>query len=545
MPRWILRFTVLLCLLATPGLASGPVRLNENLPSGSNGVSAALISPDSQTVAMVGELISAGIDELFLTPIGGGAVTRIHQPFFAGGWVSSFPGGVDFSPNSSIVFYLADPSNSGTLELYAGPRDFSTWPVRLSTVISAPNGSVLSFVPLPDNDSAIYAVDAEVDGNVELYRGYHAGGGSGFLFRVSDDLAGDRAVAAYRVSRDGTRVVYLADQDTNDVYELYSAPSVGYMVPTGSWGGLKISATLTGGGQVANDFVITPDSNWVIYVADTDGNGVNEAWKVGIAGGSSSQIGPAVTSGSGVVAGSLQVAPDGTSVLFKSQFDGGAAKLVGVNTSTWGSFILTPSLPSWAAIDDFIISPDSQWVVLRGDADTAGLVELWATRMNGSTSPIKLSPPLSGSQSVKSYEIGANNRVTMLVDPVVYQDNHPYSSPTWGGGAKPLLPGYLASFNAYAGPGLAHDGRVAVFSGYANGGSNVDLWSGWTSGATSAIPISDPMPSGRMVASFSIAPDSSRVIYRADANSLAVFELYSTELPTAGFDSGPLLELLR
>ena len=544
MPRWILRFTVLLCLLATPGLASGPVRLNENLPSGSNGVSAALISPDSQTVAMVGELISAGIDELFLTPIGGGAVTRIHQPFFAGGWVSSFPGGVDFSPDSSLVFFLADPSNGGTVELFAGPRDFSTWPVKVSRDITVAFGNVNSFKVLPDNDSVIYQADTEIDGNEELYRGIHSSGGSGFLYRVSPDLAGDRTVKDYRISPDGSRVVYQADQDTNDVVELYSAPSLGF-TSIGSWGGLKISTTITGDGQVAYDFVITPDSNWVVYVADTDGDGVKEAWKVGITGGSSSQIGPAVTSGAGVVSGSMQVSPDGASVLFLSQFDGGAPKLVGVNTSTWGSFILTPVLPSFATIYNYAISPDSRWVVYHGDAETDSLSELWAKRLDNSTQAIKLNPPLSGSQSVSDFEIGAINRVTMLADADVTSEDHLFSSPTWGGGAKPLLPSYLSSFEATSGVGLAHGGRVAVFSGYSNGGSNIDLWAGWTSGATPAIPISDPMPSGRMVASFSIAPDSSRVIYRADTYSLGVFELYSTELPTAGFDSGPLLELLR
>ena len=545
MRRWIALYFSLLVLAATSALASGPVKLNDPLPSGASGVQRAWISPDSQTVVYVGDLNTAGAYEIYSTDIGGGVDTRLNAAYSVGGSVAySSENGVAFSQNSAMVLYLADVAGTGKWELYAAPRDGSQPAEKISLTITAPAGYVSSFIPGYDNISAIYLAATSENDKFELYRGYFAGGGIGLLYRVSPELPTGRKVVAYKLSPDQSRVVYLADQDTDDHYELYSAPAVGFL-SSGSWAGTRISTPLTGSGQISSDFVITPDSNWVVYIADADGDGVNEAWKVSITGGASTQVGPPHISGAGPLESSLQVTPDGSRVLFRTQFNGSPYHLAAVSTSSWGYFLLTSTLPSTATVMDFRISPDSQWVAYIADADTDTVEELYSHRMDNVTGPFKLHQDLSGLQSVSSYRIGENNRVAFVADPGTVGDDRILATPNWGGPARILNPNAIASSWVSASIGLAHRGRLAVYRANQRILGARELWAVPTSGISPPVLLCDQLSTGKAVYNWWIAPDESRVVYIADRDIQGEYELFSTELPVAGFDSGPLLELLR
>ena len=73
---------------------------------------------------------------------------------------------------------------------------------------------------------------------------------------------------AFRVSPDGLRVVYRADQDVDQEFELYSAPSDGSLSP------VKLNSPLAGDfeadASIGKGFEITPDSSTVIYAAEQD-----------------------------------------------------------------------------------------------------------------------------------------------------------------------------------------------------------------------------------------------------------------------------------
>ena len=130
-------------------------------------------------------------------------------------------------------------------------------------------------------------------------------------------------VQSYRVSPDGRYAVYVADQQTDEAFELYSVPLAGGAAA------VKLNSPLVAGGDVFFSFAISPDSQRVVYQADQQTDGVNELYSVPLAGGAA-----AVTLNSPLVAG--------------------------------------------GNVFDFRISPDSQRVVYQADQQTDEVIELFA-----------------------------------------------------------------------------------------------------------------------------------------------------------------------
>ena len=76
--------------------------------------------------------------------------------------------------------------------------------------------------------------------------------------------------SSYQVSPDGSTVVYRADQDTDDVTELYS-------VPIGGGAVTKLNGALPAGGSVFySGYQISPDGSTVVYNADQEPKIVDE-----------------------------------------------------------------------------------------------------------------------------------------------------------------------------------------------------------------------------------------------------------------------------
>ena len=91
--------------------------------------------------------------------------------------------------------------------------------------------------------------------------------------------------------------MYVADETTNDVIEIYRVPFSTLGVST------KLNGPLVAGGgvQLFDAFSITPDSSSVLYVADQTTNGVHELYRVPFATpGVSSKLNGPLTSGGDV-----------------------------------------------------------------------------------------------------------------------------------------------------------------------------------------------------------------------------------------------------
>ena len=82
------------------------------------------------------------------------------------------------------------------------------------------------------------------------------------------------AVYLYRITPDGSHVVYRAKQDQADVNELYSVPIAGPASAT-----VKLNSPLVAGGEVLG-FEISPDSQRVVYSADQAIDNIDELYSV-------------------------------------------------------------------------------------------------------------------------------------------------------------------------------------------------------------------------------------------------------------------------
>ena len=69
-------------------------------------------------------------------------------------------------------------------------------------------------------------------------------------------------VTEYTVSPDGEWAVFLADKDTDEVFELYSVPVDDSLPPR------RLNGNLPPGGDVEGNFLVTNDSSRVVYRSD-------------------------------------------------------------------------------------------------------------------------------------------------------------------------------------------------------------------------------------------------------------------------------------
>ena len=139
--------------------------------------------------------------DLFRVPLGGGAALAL----------TALPAGrgvqIDFALTASgqQVLLRANPNGVARYELFRVPADGSASPLQLSGTLVA-GGSVSSFALAPDQQRVVYLADERSDNVLELSSVPLAGGASVLLHALS---LGD--VTTFRIAADSSRVVTRAD----------------------------------------------------------------------------------------------------------------------------------------------------------------------------------------------------------------------------------------------------------------------------------------------------------------------------------------------
>ncbi len=172
------------------------------------------------------------------------------------------------SPNSQVVVFILDLDFNDVFELYRVPVTGGS-PIRLNDDLAS-GGGVLAFDISADGQQVVYLADQDTDEvSARLYSVPLVGGTP---TRLNDDLVFEGDVDRFDISPDGGRVVYRADQDADEVYELYSVPIVGGTA-------VRLNEAMVGGGDVFESYRITPNSLGVVYVADQDTDDVYEIYQ--------------------------------------------------------------------------------------------------------------------------------------------------------------------------------------------------------------------------------------------------------------------------
>jgi dipeptidyl aminopeptidase/acylaminoacyl peptidase len=168
------------------------------------------------------------------------------------------------SPAGSFVFFRARASGDVT-GLYVTRTDGS-WdqPMRINGPLP-PGRQVVSFQLTPDARQVVYLADERTAGVLELFRRSSAGASIAI-----DDLPQFADVTSYRIDPRGRRVFYLADRGEDGREELFAAPLDGRSAPE------RISDDLVDDGDVRTDFAPLAEGG-VLFVAD---QGMDETFEL-------------------------------------------------------------------------------------------------------------------------------------------------------------------------------------------------------------------------------------------------------------------------
>ena len=242
----------------TVQLSPGPVLLT----------SPPTISPDSQRAVYANE---AG---LWSVPLHGGSST-VLAPLLG----PQLFGAAQITPDGARVVYVADQDTLGKPELYSVP--IAGGPsVRISKDMAA-TGQVRDFAL--GQAQVYYAADAVSNNVIELWRVPQSGGTS---VRVNRAMPNDNYdVFEYAVSAPPERVVFRVGRSTVGGHKLYSAPPTGTSAQS-----VEISRDMVTGGGVDEDFKISEDGSRVVYRCDCEDNGEFNLYSVAIAGGTSIRL---------------------------------------------------------------------------------------------------------------------------------------------------------------------------------------------------------------------------------------------------------------
>jgi hypothetical protein len=174
-------------------------------------------------------------------------------------------GGASPAP-SAVIVYRADQDLDGVFELYLAGSG-----VKLNPPLPA-GRTVLNFEITPDKRAVVYTADQDTAGVFELFRVDFAN--PGVSTKLNGSLVANGHVDVFRITPDGIAVIYRADQTTNGVFELYRVPFATPGVST------KLNSPLMANGDVGVNFQFTPNNTAVVYQADEDTDEVFELYRV-------------------------------------------------------------------------------------------------------------------------------------------------------------------------------------------------------------------------------------------------------------------------
>ena len=394
-------------------------------------------------------------------------------------------------------------------------------PVKLSPELVS-GGDVMSrFVLASDSSRVVFLADQETDELIELFS-VPIDGGSAVKLN-SELVPGGVVCQVFRLSSDSSRVVYRAVQDTSGVYELYSVPIDGGEA-------VKLNSPLTSGCLVF-EHKVSPDSRRVVYRADQDTQGVYELYSVPIDGGTPVKLNAELVAG-GHVSQTFLPSPDSSRVVYLADQDtDDVSELYSVPIEGGTPVRLNSGLPAGGEVTwAFRVSGDSRRVVYVADQDTEGVFELYSVPLEGGAA-VKLNSELpAGGEVTRTFRISADSsRVVYAADQDTKDILELYSIPIEGGTPVKLNSELPAGADVYRFFRLSDDGRHVVYR-VDQETENVDeLYSVPIAGGT-PVRLNSALAPGRQVLDFHLSDDSRRVVYLADQETEGVYELFSVPI---------------
>ncbi|MGA6828298.1 hypothetical protein ACO9S2_11865 [Nitrospira sp. NS4] len=315
-------------------------------------------------------------------------------------------------------------------------------------------------------------------------------------------------------------VVYLADQDTLGVFELYDVAS-----------GTKLNPALTPP-KTIRSFALTQDGSAVVYIADQDTPGTFELYRVSLAApGISDKLSGVLAPGGNVM--EFAVTPDSSAVVYRADqtFD----EVFELYRTVFAGLSRTKLNPDYLGspakdIDAFVIMPNGSGVVYRADQDTDGVSELY--RVSFANAPIStrlISPAMVATENVGAFAVTPDSSKVVFIANLNSVTVDELFFVLSGGGATTRLNDVLVPNGNVDSFAITPDSLAVVYRADQDEDEMFELYRKVIAGGLpDKLNLAFGTNSGKDVRSFAVLPDSSGVVYIADQTANEVFELYRT-----------------
>lgn len=336
-----------------------------------------------------------GVFELYLVDVASpGTSQRLNPALVPGGGITTE---FSFSPDSTSVLYAAEQDIAGRFELYlvnlATPGIIAKVHPPFPAFTSLRTGATFS----PDGNWILYAADQDVDDISELY--VVATANPGVSTKVNPSLTGDSDVCRWDFSPDSLSIAYCADADTVNTIELYRVQLSALGVAS------KINAPIVAGGEVSPGFKFSSDSSFMMYTADQDTLGIHELYRVETnAPGVSQKIsGPMIALGD---AFDFRIRPDDLAVVYRAdQETNTVLELYSVDLDAPG--VSTKVHPALTGSDTFPYrySVDGTSILYLADQDGASTIDLYKVDVASPGTSVRMNNGLGAGGEVHDFKI--------------------------------------------------------------------------------------------------------------------------------------------
>jgi hypothetical protein len=212
------------------------------------------VTPDNSTVVYIADQTADDVFELFRTALTTMVNSKLNPNFAAGQNVDAFA----VLPNSTGVIYRANQNTPGVKELYRVLFTTSSTDRLITSPPLITGQNVGAFTTTPDSANVVYIANRPVALNLFIVP---AGGGGSIQLNSVSPPNPNANITDFSVTPDGLSVVYRADQDIDQVVELYRTVIAAAPANT------KLNSPLVFGMNVTS-FGVIQDSSGVVYVAD-------------------------------------------------------------------------------------------------------------------------------------------------------------------------------------------------------------------------------------------------------------------------------------
>jgi len=464
-----------------------------------------------------------GLTRLYCVPLDGSqSPNPLNGAMVPGGTVPSFR----LAPLGERVVFLAAKEATGVFELYSREADGAAEPVKLSGPMVAGGDVQAEYAISPDGSWVVYRADQDANDVFDLYAVPIDGSAAPVrlnLTRTLGDVQGDFVIAA-----DSLGVVYRADQDADEVFELYVVRIDGTFAP------VKRNPALVAGGDVLS-FRLSGVNDRLLYRADQDTDERIELYSVrAVTGGAPQKLNGAL--GSSDVS-DMRLSADATRVVYRVDRTGFPAQLFGVPANGAAAAVQLSAVPAGRNLVSFEVPAADERVLYVQIAGFGTSAELFSAPLDGSQPPLRLSAPQSGSAlGARLQGVLADGTVLYLADPQTLAHDELFRVPLDGSASPVRLSGPLVSGGLVRSARGTSDGARIVYLANQDSDQGLELFGVPTSGGQPRR-LSGPKPLGATVGdvvAFELSADGSRAAYAAQQGSSTFYDLYGVATDGSG-----------